>query len=110
MKKILSILLLVCTMAIMATTPASAASSRDPGIQRRIARQQQRIDQGRASGRLTQREATVLQRRLDRVRQHEARMKSTRGLNFRERRTLHQMLDATNTMIYDSARNRARGF
>ena len=60
MKKIISSILTGSITFMLAVAPAIAASTDDPGIQKREALQQKRIDQGVESGQLTPKEAGKL--------------------------------------------------
>lgn len=99
-------------MALMFLATGIAASESgpaDPGVQNRLARQQQRIDQGIASGELTRAEADSLQENLNRIRAEEDRLKADGRLTETERIRLHRELERSNYLIYKKKHNfRAR--
>jgi hypothetical protein len=78
--------------AMMATAMAAPvwAQTATPGIDARQERQQQRIDQGVASGELNQREAARLNRQQDRIQGMEERAKADGVVTNQERRQLNR--------------------
>jgi hypothetical protein len=78
----------------------------DPGIQQRIQNQEQRIDQGVASGQLTPKEAGRLEAREAKIKQDEARMKSDGKLTPQERKKLNKELDKESERIYKQKHDR----
>ena len=89
---ILATLLAVAGAASAQTTDPAAT----PGIDKRQARQQQRIEQGKASGQLTEKEATRMQKRQDRIAQREAQAKADGTVTAKERARLqHQQNKAS---------------
>ena len=100
---VMGIFILTLTSSIVCAQPV-----RDIGIQERIAAQQSRIDQGIVSGRLTQREAAIIQDNLNWIRDRELRMKADGILTGRERERLHRMLDQNSEMIFRKKHNRIR--
>lgn len=92
-RAILLATLLAVAGAASAQTPDPAAT---PGIDKRQARQQQRIDQGKASGQLTEKEAARMQQRQDRIAQREAKAKADGTVTAKERAGLqHQQNKAS---------------
>ena len=91
--------------------PALAfAQANTPRVDQRQANQEQRIDQGVASGSLTQREAN----RLDRGQQHvdnmENRAKSDGVVTRGERARLHQAQEVQSRRIYAQKHDRQHDF
>ena len=78
----------------------------DPNIQQRMQNQQQRIDQGVASGQLTPKEAGRLQAQEAKIKQDEARMKSDGKLTPKERKKLNKELDKESERIYEQKHDR----
>jgi hypothetical protein len=76
-----------------AQTPAPAAPAATPGVDQRQANQDKRIDQGIASGQLTNREARRLEHQQARIDRAEGRAKADGSVNANERRRLHHMQD-----------------
>jgi uncharacterized tellurite resistance protein B-like protein len=74
----------------------------------RIAEQQQRIDQGIASGVLTRKEADVVQDNLNWIKSTFSKMKADGRLNQREINKLEEMLDKNSQMIFNKKHNPAR--
>lgn len=75
------------------------AQTATPGIDQRQAVQQQRIDQGVASGALTSREATRLDRGQTRVEAMENRAKADGVVTHRERARIHHAQDVESRHI-----------
>ncbi|HEX9742802.1 MAG TPA: hypothetical protein VGA17_08440 [Nitrospiraceae bacterium] len=80
---------LITLIAAAVAVPVYAQTA-TPGVDTRQERQQQRIDQGVASGELNQREAGRLQRRQDRIAAHEEKAKADGLVTKQERRQLHR--------------------
>ena len=81
--------LLVSLIAAAAAVPVSAQTA-TPGADARQERQQQRIDQGVASGELTQREANRLERQQDRIQGMEEKAKADGVVTKQERKQLNR--------------------
>jgi hypothetical protein len=81
--------LLVGLIAAAAAVPVHAQTA-TPGIDARQERQQQRIDQGVASGELNQREANRLERQQGRIQGMEERAKADGVVTNQERRQLNR--------------------
>jgi len=100
MKKSLVFGILAGVLLVMGAGIASAGSTCDPRVDRRELRQERRIEQGVASGRLTPWEARTLGREQTRIRFMEARMKADGHLTSRERLKLHHRLNVANRDIW----------
>ena len=81
--------LLVSLIVAAAAVPVYAQTA-TPGIDARKERQQQRIDQGVASGELNQREAARLEREQGRIAAHEEKAKADGVVTKEERRELNR--------------------
>jgi hypothetical protein len=88
-----------CSAAVLAQA-GPAASGATPGVDQRQARQAQRIEQGKASGELNQREARRLERQQKGVARAEARAKADGTVTAQERKRLHRMQDGTSQRIH----------
>ena len=77
--------IIAAALTVMATVPAFAQSNETPRIDAREARQQQRIDQGVASGELTPRETARLERGQAHVQTMEANAKADGVVTPQER-------------------------
>ncbi|MDP2880996.1 MAG: hypothetical protein Q8N89_05390 [Azonexus sp.] len=103
---------IVKTIAVLSLVlPALAfAQANTPRVDQRQANQEQRIDQGVASGSLTQREAN----RLDRGQQHvdnmEARAKADGVVTRGERARLHHAQDRQSARIYRQKHDRQHDY
>lgn len=91
--------------AAFAQTPDPTAT---PRIDKREARQEQRIDQGVASGQLTPRETRRLQAREARVENAEARAKSDGVVTSQERKHLAHLQNKDSAAIYRQKHDRQR--
>ena len=90
---------------VVVTVPAlSYAQSPDPaatpGIDKRQAQQQQRIDQGVQSGELTQREAARLERRQERIGKMEEKAKADGVVTKKERAHIQHQQNQESRRIY----------
>jgi len=99
MKKSIVFGIMAGILLVMGAGIASAGSTYAPQVDRREWRQESRIEQGVASGRLTPWEARVLGREQARIRFMEARMKSDGHLTYRERLRLHHRLNVASRDI-----------
>lgn len=98
-------------VAVALSLPVLAfAQTNTPRVDQRQANQEQRIDQGVASGSLTQREAN----RLDRGQQHvdnmENRAKADGVVTRQERVRLHQAQDVQSRRIYAQKHDRQHDY
>jgi hypothetical protein len=93
-----------------ATTLGFAANAEarpySPGIDRREANQQRRINQGIRSGSLTPRETYRLQRQQANINAREARFKSDGRFTRRERHVINHQLNRSSRDIYRAKHNR----
>jgi predicted metal-dependent hydrolase len=103
MKKFTAIMVSVILLVVSGFALVYGAPPAD--IQDRIANQQQRIDQGIASGALTRGEADVVQDNLNWIRATFARMKADGRLNPGEIGKLEAMLDRNSRMIFNKKHN-----
>lgn len=87
------------SLSAHAAPPAGAASAATPGIDKRQAHQERRIDHGVASGELTRREARRLNREQHAIDQAENRAKADGVVTARERKRLHHMHDGASADI-----------
>lgn len=105
MKTIKSILLLSLTLPVLAFAQAST-----PRIDQRQANQERRIDQGEASGSLTQREASRLERGQQHVENMENRAKADGVVTRRERANLRRAEDVQSRRIYAQKHDRQHDY
>lgn len=84
------------------------AEPKDPRIQERFQNQQERIDKGLKTGKLTPAEARLVQDNLNRIKRSEARLKADGKLTGKERDRLQDMLDQNSRMIAKEAKNAIR--
>lgn len=106
MNKKLMVAVLVC-FAIVLTAAIASAGPHDQfrNFDRQIDKQQQSIDRGISSGKLTQREAAVVQDNLNHVKGRLDKFKADGRLDGRERAKLQKMLDRNDRMIHKMKRN-----
>ena len=100
-----SIAALIAATVMTLSTGAALAGTNDPGIQQREQNQQQRINQGVASGQLTPREAGRLDAQQARIQQRESRMKADGNLTAGERRSLTRQQNRASNNIYRKKHN-----
>jgi len=103
----MKIKLIIAVLASAITLPAFAQTY-TPGIDQRQMNQEQRIDQGIASGQLTQREAARLERGQDRVDAIENRAKSDGVVTARERTRIQHAQNVESKRIYRQKHDRQR--
>lgn len=96
-------------LALAASAPA-LAQTQTPVIDARQANQQQRIDRGVASGQLTNREATRLERGQDRIDTMENRAKSDGTVTRRERARIDTAQDVQSRQIARQKHDRQHDF
>jgi uncharacterized membrane protein YebE (DUF533 family) len=99
--------LFIAAIATAITLPAFAQTY-TPGIDQRQMNQEQRIDQGIASGQLTQREAARLERGQQRVDNMENRAKSDGVVTARERARVQHAQNVESKRIYRQKHDRQR--
>ena len=97
-------LLALCSAAVLAQAPAASAAT--PRVDQRQANQAQRIEQGKASGELTAREAHRLQRQQKTVAAAEAKVKSDGSVTAQERKRLHRLQNHTSQNIRQQKHDR----
>lgn len=106
MRKAAVALMLAVSMVFSVVVVApSYAKQWKMSINKRIKVQQQRIHDGRRTGKLTPREADIVQDNLDYVRRQRAKYKSDGALGRGERKRLHEMLDDNSDLIYRKKHN-----
>lgn len=105
MQSLLRVAFIVGFCIFVAAAPvfaqAQASGTTDPGIQKRMQNQGQRIDQGVQSGALTPRETGKLETEQAKIQQAEERMKSDGNLTPKERQRLNRMQDRSSRDIYN---------
>jgi phage terminase Nu1 subunit (DNA packaging protein) len=99
--------LFVAALATIITLPVFAQAN-TPVVDQRQINQEQRIDQGIASGQLTQREANRLERGQARVDALENRAKSDGVVTARERARLQHAQNVESKRIYRQKHDRQR--
>lgn len=102
---IASLITVIGAGATLSFTSVAEAGTRSPGINRRQAHQQERINRGIRKGSLTPRETYRLQRQQANIKAQEARFKSDGKLNKRERRVLNHRLNRSSQNIYNKKHN-----
>lgn len=104
-KLILATSLALLTVSAFAQTPDATAT---PAFDQRQANQERRIDQGAASGQLTQREAARLDAGQDRLQRIEDRTKADGVVTKQERARLQQAENVQSRHIYRQKHDRQR--
>ncbi|UCV29342.1 hypothetical protein [Ferribacterium limneticum] len=99
----------LAAIAIVLPTLAFAQAN-TPRVDQRQANQEQRIDQGVASGSLTQREANRMERGQQHVDNMENRAKSDGVVTRQERARLHQAQDVQSKRIYRQKHDRQHDY
>jgi len=99
----------IAVLAIALPTLAFAQAN-TPRVDQRQANQEQRIDQGVASGSLTQREANRLERGQQHVDNMENRAKADGVVTRGERARLHQAQDVQSDRIYRQKHDRQHDY
>ena len=87
-------------MMMLALAVHAADSTATPGVDKRQANQERRIQQGVDSGALNQREAARLERGQDRVERMEEKAKADGKVTPQERARLHRAEDVQSRKIY----------
>ncbi len=103
---------IVKTIAVLSLVlPALAfAQANTPRVDQRQANQERRIDQGVASGSLTEREANRMERGQQRVDNMENRAKSDGVVTRGERARLHQAQEVQSRRIYAQKHDRQHDY
>jgi uncharacterized membrane protein YebE (DUF533 family) len=104
--KIQTLFLALTVTAGAAFSGAAFAQTATPKLDQREANQQQRINQGVATGQLTPREANNLQRRENKLNANEARAKADGVVTPAERRRLQREANHNSRKIYHKKHNR----
>lgn len=99
----------LAAIAIVLPTLAFAQAN-TPRVDQRQVNQEQRIDQGVASGSLTQREANRMERGQQHVDNMENRAKSDGVVTRQERARLHQAQDVQSKRIYRQKHDRQHDY
>lgn len=93
---------------VMLTSVAAFAQTATPGFDQRQANQERRIDQGVASGQLTQRETARLDRGQEHLQRMEDKTKSDGVVTRQERARLQHAADVQSQHIYREKHDRQR--
>jgi hypothetical protein len=100
-----SLVAMIGTTTFVSLASSASAGTNSPGIDRREANQQRRINRGIRSGKLTPRETYRLQRQQANINAREARFKSDGNLSRSERRALNRQLNRSSKNIYRAKHN-----
>jgi uncharacterized membrane protein YebE (DUF533 family) len=103
-KALISVLALVASGAVFAQASAPAT----PVLDQKQANQQQRIDQGVASGQLNKREARRLKARENKLAAHEAAAKADGVVTKKERARLNAEANKDSKAIYKQKHDRQK--
>ena len=98
-------LLAFCSSAVLAQAAAPAAPA-TPRVDQRQENQAQRIEEGKASGELTRREAHRLNHQQKAVAAAETQAKADGTVTAQERKRLHKMQDHTSQNIHQQKHDR----
>ena len=98
--KIQTLILAIAVVTGAAVSANAFAQTATPRLDQREANQQQRINQGVATGQLTPREANNLQRRENRLNANEARAKADGVVTPAERRRLQREANRNSRKIH----------
>ncbi len=86
--------------SVAAFAQGASAPAATPGIDKRQANQEQRIDQGIASGQLTKRETRKLEREQTAINKVEDKAKADGTVTPQERKKIHLMQDRASADIH----------
>jgi uncharacterized protein HemX len=100
--------MLALGLAFAGPTLAADGAASTPRVDKRQARQEQRIQQGVASGELNQREAARLERRQGRIQQAEDKAKADGTVTAKERAQLDHMQDKSSRRIAKQKHDRQK--
>lgn len=92
----------------LATGVRAAIIQNTPGIDRREAHQQRRIERGVRRGGLTRHEATRLERRESKIQREEYRARADGRVTYQERRRINHHLNHVSRGIYRQRHDRQR--
>jgi len=87
-------------LVLALAVPAFAQGPQTPGLDKREANMEKRIDQGKASGALTEKEAARMERREAKLIKAEERAKADGQVTPQERRRLNKRADKLSDDIY----------
>lgn len=87
-------------LVLALAVPAFAQGPQTPGLDKREANMQKRIEQGEASGQLTKKEAARLEKREAKLEKAEERAKADGVVTKKERMHLEKKADRTSKAIY----------
>lgn len=91
---------LMLTLAVPAFAAAPSDPAATPGLDKREARMEKRIEQGKASGALTDKEAAKLEKRKVKLEQAEERAKADGDVTKQERKRLNKKADKLSNDVY----------
>ena len=104
--------ILLAVSVLFLATGSAYAQADSPNVDQRQANQEQRIDQGIASGQLNQRESNRLERKQTRINRMEDRAKADGVVTKRERTKINRAQNRASCDIYrqkhDAQTNRHR--
>jgi Skp family chaperone for outer membrane proteins len=100
MKTTIALALAAFMIPVFAQTPPARDPAATPGIDKRQAMQQKRIDEGVKSGALTGREAERLQKREAKIEADKQAAKADGKVTAAERKKLNRELDSTSRAIH----------
>ena len=100
--------LVALCLGLAAPALAADGAASTPRVDKRQARQEQRIQQGVASGELNQREAARLERRQDRIEKAEDNAKADGTVTAKERAKLDHMQDKSSRRIAKQKHDRQK--
>lgn len=95
-------------LPVLAQTSAPADPTATPRVDKRLANQEKRIDQGVKSGALTAPEAAALQKGEDKIKADQAAAKADGVVTKPERKQLHQELNRESHAIHRQKHDRQR--
>ena len=99
LKRFAAAALVLCLAApAFAASPADPAAT--PGLDKREAKMEKRMEQGKASGALTEKEAAHLEKRKAKLEQAEDRAKADGQVTAQERKHLNKKADHISDDIY----------
>jgi hypothetical protein len=98
--------LIIALLGTLALPAYAADPAATPGVDKRQATQQQRIDQGVKSGALTTQEAEKLQQGQAKIEAAETKAKADGTVTSKERERLHHMQDSQSKKIYREKHDR----
>ena len=107
MKRLLtaSLAIILSASAVLGMSSHASAGTDSPGINKREANQQRRINNGIRSGSLTPKETYRLQRQQASINAQEAKFKSNGNLSKHERQILNHRLNNSSKNIYRAKHN-----